>query len=98
MLPISLLFQYGFFISYYLRGTTTTLSLFYEIILDFINLISFFLRILIQFIRIFLILLTVISLDELFIEFNMSFYNIFIDYNNTTWLTAFLLILQYLFE
>lgn len=73
LLPVSLLVQYGFYSVYYLRGTSTSLNIVYEVTLDYINLISFFLRILIQFIRIFLILLTVISLNEIFLEINTFF-------------------------
>lgn len=69
-IPFSLLFTYGFFIPYYLRGASNITFLVYEIFLDYINIISFFLRIGVQFIRIFLILLTIYTYNELYIELN----------------------------
>lgn len=70
-IPFSLLFNYGFFLPYYLRGSSNIAFFFYEIFLDYVNIVSFFLRISIQFIRIFLILLTIYTYNELYLELNI---------------------------
>lgn len=70
-IPFSLLFTYGFFLPYYLRGASNITFFFYEICLDYINIVSFFLRIGVQFIRVFLILLTIYTYNELYLELSI---------------------------
>lgn len=51
LIPFNLLFDFGFFFITYLRGASNTSSLFFEFIYDYIGIIAFFTRLLVQFVR-----------------------------------------------
>ena len=72
-IPVFLLAEHGYYYALYLRGSSVSLSFVYEVLLDYINIVSFFLRIVVQFVRILILLLTLITYNELFIEYNNIF-------------------------
>jgi len=51
-IPTAMLYNFGFYFIINIRGSATTLSYLYELILDYINLISFALRLCIQLVRV----------------------------------------------
>nr|YP_010183548.1 Ymf66-like protein [Paramecium gigas]QVG61497.1 Ymf66-like protein [Paramecium gigas] len=53
-IPINLLYDFGLFFIAYLRGASNTSSLFFECVYDYIGLIAFFTRLLVQFVRLIL--------------------------------------------
>jgi len=72
-IPMFLLLEHGYYYAIYLRGSSVSLSFLYEVLLDYINIISFLLRIGVQFVRILILLLTLITYNELFVEYNNIF-------------------------
>ena len=54
LVPFNLLFDFGLFFIVYLRGGSNTSSLFFECIYDYIGIIAFFTRLIVQFVRIIL--------------------------------------------
>jgi hypothetical protein len=98
LVPTTLLLEYGYYYLVYLRGSNKTLSFIYELILDYINIVSFFLRIGVQFMRILILLLTIHGYNELFLEYN----NIF-DFNfninlQTSLVLVLVTLLHFVFE
>lgn len=51
LIPFNLLFDFGLFFVVYLRGSSNTSSLFFECVYDYIGVIAFFTRLLVQFVR-----------------------------------------------
>ncbi len=51
LIPCNLLFDFGLFFIVYLRGSSTTSSLFFECVYDYIGVIAFFTRLIVQFVR-----------------------------------------------
>ena len=64
-IPVTMLFNFGFYCLISIRGGATTLSIAYEAILDGINVTSFILRLLIQLVRIVVIGIMYIMYNEL---------------------------------
>jgi hypothetical protein len=54
LIPFNLLYDFGFFFVAYLRGASNTSSLFFEFVYDYIGVIAFFTRLLVQFVRLIL--------------------------------------------
>lgn len=65
-IPVTMLFNFGFYAIISIRGGATTLSYLYELILDYVNLVSFALRICIQLVRVVVIGVTYYMYNHLF--------------------------------
>ena len=81
-IPIYLLYSYGFYFLIYIRGSSLKKNFFFELLMDILNLLSFFLRINIQFIRVLLITFVFITYDEQYYDFVYPWYNTFSFSNN----------------
>ena len=68
-IPFSVLIDYGFYFIIYIRGCSNSLLISYEIFLDYINILGYCLRVLIQVIRLIVILVTFYTFNELYIEY-----------------------------
>jgi hypothetical protein len=75
-IPLNILLDYGFYFSIYIRGCSSSLLIYYEIILDYINILAYWLRIIIQLIRLVVILVTFYTFNEMYIEY--YYYYIFL--------------------
>lgn len=51
-IPINLIYDFGLFFIAYIRGASNTSSLFFELIYDYIGMVAFFTRLIVQFVRI----------------------------------------------
>ena len=69
LIPLYLIYNYGVYFLAYIRGASLKKNLFFELLVDCLNLISYFLRINIQFIRIMLI-------NFMFFMYEESYYEI----------------------
>ena len=69
-IPVTMVYNFGFYFIISIRGGATTLSYIYELILDYVNLISFVLRICIQLVRIVVIGVTYYMYNHLFFVYN----------------------------
>lgn len=78
--PFSLLIDYGFYFIIFIRGGTTSSIVLYECILDYVNIIAYYLRIIIQVVRVVVIITTFYTFSELYLEYYYYFYNIFFSY------------------
>lgn len=96
--PLAMLFNFGFYFLINIRGSATTLSFFYELILDFINLTSFMLRICIQLVRLVIIGVTYYGYNHLVFTYNFFFFNFFIENWHTSFQEGFMLIARLIFE
>lgn len=67
--PFVMLYNFGFYFVINIRGGATTLSCFYDLSLDFVNLLSFVLRLCIQLVRIIVIGVTYQMYNHLFLEY-----------------------------
>jgi len=54
LIPFNLLYDFGLFFLAYLRGSSNTSSLFFECVYDYIGIIAFFTRLIVQFVRLIL--------------------------------------------
>ena len=75
LIPFYLLFSYGAYFIAYVKGGSLKKSILFEFLADSLNLLSFFLRINIQFIRIALILFMFILYDEQYYSMVYPWYN-----------------------
>jgi hypothetical protein len=55
-IPINLLYDFGLLFNLYLRGSTNTSNFFFELIFDYIGIVAFFTRLLVQFVRLILMM------------------------------------------
>jgi len=78
LIPTFLLYDYGFYFIIYIRGSTSSSIFLYENILDYINIIAYCLRVIIQLVRLVVILVTFFTFSELYLEYYYYFYNIYI--------------------
>lgn len=69
MIPVMLLYDYGIFYATYLRGAATTASFVMELLYDYIAIGAFFLRLLVQNVRLILMSLVFFSLYECILGF-----------------------------
>ena len=69
-IPFSMAYNFGFYFIISIRGGATTLSYTYELILDYVNFISFTLRLCIQLVRIIVIGVTYYMYNHLFLVYN----------------------------
>lgn len=65
-----MVYNFGFYFIISIRGGATTLSYIYELILDYVNLISFALRLCIQLVRVVVIGVTYYMYNHLFFVYN----------------------------
>lgn len=82
-IPFSMAYNFGFYFIISIRGGATTLSYLYELILDYVNFISFTLRLCIQLVRIIVIGVTYYMYNHLFFVYNYLV-TPSISYNTTT--------------
>jgi hypothetical protein len=71
-IPTFLMYDFGIFFLVYLRGVGSKSSISYELIFDYIAVIIFYTRILVQGIRLALMLLTYLSMNELLLFFSFN--------------------------
>lgn len=69
-IPFAMAYNFGFYFIISIRGGATTLSYTYELILDYVNFISFTLRLCIQLVRIIVIGVTYYMYNHLFFVYN----------------------------
>lgn len=69
-IPTTMVYNFGFYFIISIRGGATTLSYIYELILDYVNLISFALRLCIQLVRVVVIGVTYYMYNHLFFVYN----------------------------
>jgi hypothetical protein len=69
-IPVTMVYNFGFYFIISIRGGATTLSYTYELILDYVNLISFALRLCIQLVRVIVIGVTYYLYNHLFFVYN----------------------------
>lgn len=80
-IPSLLIYDFGLFFLVYLRGAGTTSLFLFELMYDYIAVMVFYTRIIVQNIRLLLMFFTVISLYDVFLFFNVSSENIFKNLN-----------------
>jgi hypothetical protein len=68
-IPASMLYDFGIYFLAYLRGTGGSSIVFFELIYDYIAVIVFFSRILVQGVRLFLVLIVYASMHDLILFF-----------------------------
>jgi hypothetical protein len=62
--PMNLLYDFGLFFLMYLRGVGTTKVLFFELAYDYIGVVAFFTRLLVQFVRLVLMFVVYFMMHE----------------------------------
>ena len=77
LIPLNMIYDYGCYFTFYLRGGSTSSIFFYEITMDYLNLISYFLRILMQLVRLIFIIGTLCEFNEFYLNFFNFFFNFF---------------------
>ena len=75
LIPISLLFNWGFYATIYVKGQSIKKNLIIEVLTDYIHFISFFLRINIQLIRLVILSAVFYMYNEMYYEFIYPEYN-----------------------
>lgn len=94
-IPTSMIYNFGFYFVVFIRGGASSLSFLYELILDYINIISFLLRLLIQLVRIIVIGVIYYMYNHLFFvyqyvrtptTYGSSYYLATLDGTVATWL------------
>lgn len=84
LVPISLIFNWGFYAPIYIKGQSIKKNLIVEVLTDYIHFISFFLRINIQLIRLVILSAVFYMYNEMYYEFIYPSYNInALDFNPT---------------
>jgi hypothetical protein len=71
-IPTSLIYDFGIFFLVYLRGVGSKANLVYELMFDYIAVIIFYTRILVQGIRLVLMLATYLGMNEMVLFFSFS--------------------------
>lgn len=89
LIPVTMVYNFGFYFIISIRGGATTLSYVYELILDYINIISFTLRLCIQLVRIVVIAVTYYMYNHLFFTYNYYIIDIFSWSAPTSYIMAF---------
>lgn len=64
LIPVNLIFDFGLFFVAYLRGASNTSSLFFELVYDYIGVVAFFTRLVVQFVRIVLMVVVYLMMHE----------------------------------
>lgn len=72
LMPLTALYNFGFYFIINIKGSAVSLSYFYELIQDNINLLSFFLRIYIQLVRLITITVTYFGYNHLVLSYNFD--------------------------
>ena len=75
LIPLSLLFNWGFYAPIYVKGQSIKKFLLIEVVTDYIHFISFFLRINIQLIRLVILSAVFYMYNEMYYEFIYPEYN-----------------------
>jgi len=70
--PVNLLYDFGLFFLLYLRGVATTKVLFFELLYDYIGVIAFFTRLLVQFVRLVLMFVVFFLMHEAVMFYNLG--------------------------
>lgn len=68
LLPLNLSYNWGFYTFIYIKGQSIKKNILFELLTDYIHLLSFFLRINIQLIRVLIILLVFYMYNDLYVE------------------------------
>lgn len=82
-IPAFLLYDFGIYFVSYLRGVAPTALILAELMFDYINILAFFIRLLVQGVRMVLMLLTYISLHDFILFFFFDQNILFL--NETVW-------------
>ena len=82
-IPTFLIYDFGIYFLSYLRGVGGSSIIFFELMYDFIAVIIFYTRILVQGIRLVLMLFTYLSMQDyvLYFNFNQNFFFFFENFN-----------------
>ena len=70
LVPFVALYNFGFYLIINIKGASASLSYFYELVQDNINLLSFFLRVCIQLVRVITITVTYFGYNHLVMSYN----------------------------
>lgn len=100
LIPLTMLYNFGFSFIITVRGSSASLSLLYELIIDYVNLMSFFLRLVIQFIRVVVIGVVYLGYNHLFLTYNcwVAFIPVFEVLTSITFDNIFELLIHFGFE
>lgn len=80
-MPTLLIYDFGLFFLVYLRGAGTTSLFMFELMYDYIAVMVFYTRIVVQNIRLLLMFFTLISLHDVFLFFSLGSQNLFKSFN-----------------
>lgn len=72
LLPLTALYNFGYYFIINIKGSGSSLSFFYELLQDNINLLSFFLRVYIQLVRLITITVTYFGYNHLVLSYNFT--------------------------
>lgn len=72
LLPLTALYNFGYYFIINIKGSGSSLSFFYELVQDNINLLSFFLRVYIQLVRLITITVTYFGYNHLVLSYNFT--------------------------
>lgn len=64
LIPVNLVYDFGLLFIAYLRGASNTSSLFFELVYDYIGVVAFFTRLVVQFVRIVLMFVVYVMMCE----------------------------------
>ena len=98
IIPLFILYDEGFYFLAFLRGSASKNSLFWEFIIDYMNTISFFLRINIQLIRILIITIFFLVYNEFYDSNIILIYNNSIDKHNFSFANYYVFFLNKIFH
>lgn len=92
LIPLSLLFNWGFYAPIYIKGQSIKKNLLIEFFTDYIHFISFFLRINIQLIRLVILSSIFYMYNEMYYEFIHPIYNLNVLYFTPVYFSDYLYI------
>lgn len=98
LVPTIMLYNFGFYFIMSVRGSSVSLSSLYELVLDYINFISFYLRLCIQLVRLVIITVTFYGYNHLFLTYNFDVYSVSVSNIITDSTTLTVMLLRLVFE
>ena len=82
LMPLTALYNFGFYFIINIKGSAVSLSYIYELVQDNINLLSFFLRVYIQLVRLITITVTYFGYNHLVLTYNFTISNFNLSLNS----------------
>lgn len=98
LIPVTMVISFGFYVTQFIRGAGTTLNFAYELVLDNINITSFFLRLVIQAVRLVIITTVYLGYNHLILEYNFNLHMVSYDEYSEGQTKSILLYARYVFE